>query len=122
MEENILFENANELENFVIDLPNARYSHLQNVDDNPPNKSKRHDNGEKRAESLAFNDDDEASSPTLSSSPTETCIICLDPMYNFGNHRMVSLKCGHLFGKEYSMIHQCPSGPQTESLIFIYRV
>lgn len=30
----------------------------------------------------------------------ETCPICLDSWGNSGNHRLVALKCGHLFGSE----------------------
>ena len=31
--------------------------------------------------------------------PDGTCIICLESWTNFGAHRLCSLRCGHLFGK-----------------------
>lgn len=34
-----------------------------------------------------------------SQSPVGTCIICLEPWTNSAEHRLVSLNCGHLFGK-----------------------
>ena len=31
----------------------------------------------------------------------QTCSICFEPWSNSGNHRIASLKCGHLFGHKY---------------------
>lgn len=45
------------------------------------------------------------------------CSICMEPWSNAGVHRIVSLKCGHLFG--FSCIEKWvkrkPSGPDTVS-------
>ena len=33
----------------------------------------------------------------------QTCSICFEPWSNSGNHRIASLKCGHLFGLKYGL-------------------
>jgi hypothetical protein len=54
---------------------------------------------------LHSNPDIKASKATADAAETateeEVCSICLDPWTNSGVHRLVCLKCGHLFGEGY---------------------
>lgn len=61
------------------------------MNDEPPSKIAKLECPEKRKRS-----DSEAND-----ADGETCSICLDAWSNSGDHRLIALKCGHLFG------HQC---------------
>lgn len=41
----------------------------------------------------------ELSVPATAEGDAAACIICLEPLTAEGEHRVVALKCGHLFGK-----------------------
>lgn len=88
-------------------LPNLALAALQRMsanscDDSPDDfrplkKRKRHD-----TKKLTNDNED------IEDNEGQTCSICFEPWSNSGNHRISSLKCGHLFG--YSCIEKWLKG------------
>lgn len=64
-------------------------------------------------------------SPKMSKQPTnnaddddgETCPVCLDSWEMSGQHRLVSLKCGHLFGNSCIRRYLNFTPPKTNKMI-----
>jgi E3 ubiquitin-protein ligase RFWD3 len=77
----IAIQSMNDESNSLISLPEAQVKKHLGDNDEPPAKIRK------------------VSSPNKSDDMDgETCPICLDSWGNSGEHRLVALKCGHLFG------------------------
>ncbi|XP_028172589.1 E3 ubiquitin-protein ligase RFWD3-like [Ostrinia furnacalis] len=75
-------QSMNEESNSMLSIPEAQVRKSDDHSDEPPSKVRK------------------ISSPKTDDMDGETCPICLDSWGNSGDHRLVALKCGHLFGSQ----------------------
>lgn len=75
-------QSMNEESNSLLSIPEAQVRKSDDHSDEPPAKVRK------------------ISSPKADDLDGETCPICLDSWGNSGDHRLVALKCGHLFGSQ----------------------
>ncbi|KAB7500019.1 E3 ubiquitin-protein ligase RFWD3 [Armadillidium nasatum] len=87
------------------------HEEMEGIEDNQDNKQ-----SSTNAESSASKENEPVVDSKVTNEEEEsftTCSICLEPWSNLGEHRIVSLKCGHLFGK--SCIEQWLRGSKASS-------